>query len=167
MSDDSIFRDAGRRPTWTQVFFARYQPLKIWVVASAILSVVGAVIWCEPSAEMFTQARWVFWFVVAVIVSPMAGTVVLFIPGIIVTSPVYSLLEKRNGGPFVVGDIVMVLIGPYRGRVGQVYSTFQGDSLRVAIGLQEQKDLEDIFNPIELLRQDSLVADQIKAEEDT
>ncbi|MBC7773552.1 MAG: KOW motif-containing protein [Pyrinomonadaceae bacterium] len=144
-----------REPNRVQLFFARGTLGNMWLIASAVFGEAFALLWSEPNIEFFTRASGVFWLLVGAVIAPVAGVFALLVPGYFLLWPVYLLIERMNGGPFKVGDVVMVLAGPYRGRIGRIYGLSQGNSVCVALGLKEQKSYEDIFGPIQLLRQDA------------
>ena len=66
----------------------------------------------------------------------------------------YYERELKNGGPFEVGNAVQILAGPHKGRITRVYSTWQGNSVRVELGEEAKKTYKDVFSPTQLLRED-------------
>ena len=56
-----------------------------------------------------------------------------------------------NGGPFLVGDRVQILSGPHSGSVTTIYSTAQGNAVRVDLGETLKEAYEDIYAPTRLL----------------
>jgi hypothetical protein len=68
--------------------------------------------------------------------------------------PLYRARCLKNGAPFRVGDHVQILSGRYKGQVARVYSGWRDDSVRVELGGTEKEKFKDIFDPIQLLRED-------------
>jgi hypothetical protein len=117
-----------------------------------------AIIFCwsghlEMSSPFFRFFRFGgFWGVChCAALAPVIGFFVAFIFASIVFPLVVYICECMNGGPFKVGDTVQILTGPYRGRVTRIYSTWQGCTFRVQLGLEEQKTYKDIFCSDQLL----------------
>ncbi len=75
-------------------------------------------------------------------------------PGWFFIGPFFYAREMKNGGPFKVGDTVQILSGPHKGRISRVYSTWQGNTLRVELGTREKDEFKDIFSPAQLLREE-------------
>lgn len=57
-----------------------------------------------------------------------------------------------NGGPFQEGDLVQVIAGRYRDRVGRIYGRAQHDTWRVDLGEEARTSYTDIFPDYKLLR---------------
>ena len=68
-----------------------------------------------------------------------------------------ELLEqgRLNGGPFAVGDRVMIITGPHRGTVSTVYGHWQSGTNRVQLGKEARENHADIFGDYQLLRCDA------------
>jgi len=94
-------------------------------------------------------------FILWVVIALPIGFLLAIFPGWFIIGPLYAVRGQINGGPFKVGDTVQILAGPYKGRVTRVYSTWQGNSLRVELGEKEKEDYKDIFSPGELLREEN------------
>ena len=68
--------------------------------------------------------------------------------------PVIRFVERRNGGPFKVGDSVRILIGPHKDKICKVYSTWQHNEVRVKLDSAAEKDFSDIFSGDKLFKED-------------
>jgi len=94
-------------------------------------------------------------FVYWVLIGIPIGLLLALFPGWLYIAPLLFERDRINGGPFKVGDTVQILAGPYKGRVGRVYSTWQGESLRVELGEKAKEDCKDIFSWGQLLREEN------------
>ena len=79
------------------------------------------------------------------------GLLLAILLGWFVLGPLYYSQVERNGGPFKVGDEVLILTGPFRDRVARVYSPWQGDRVRVDLGEEAKQRFRDIFSQTQLL----------------
>jgi len=89
-------------------------------------------------------ATWYVWLLFLG-VSLLFGFVGFLVGAILFSLIIAPLLELRirfNGGPFLVGDMVVVLGGRYRGRRGCVYQLGQGISVLVELGKEENARVE-------------------------
>lgn len=69
----------------------------------------------------------------------------------------YSLVARINGGPFRKGDTVEILVGPHRGRTGQVYEEWkERNEVRVDLGAEAANRCEDVFGHVQLVRAKNL-----------
>lgn len=130
------------KPTRTQYFYARDWPGKLWFIL--VVPTVAAFY----HAATPTSMSWLNW---------VLGAVFGFVLALLIAWPVlgaayYDRLRK-NGGPFKVGDIVQILVGPHRGRVVRVYSLWQCDAVRVDLGEGEKSNFKDIFGGTKLLKE--------------
>ena len=140
------------KPTQAQYFFASNLPPRIWFGAIS-LGAAGWIAWiCASFLDPLTDWRNFAQFALYTGVGFLLGFFLAAFPGWFIIGPLYHIRELKNGGPFHVGDTVLILSRPYRGRVSSVYATWQGDSVRVDIGEESAKQLRDIFSPLELMR---------------
>jgi hypothetical protein len=74
--------------------------------------------------------------------------------GAIVLWPIVSWIVSRfNGGPFDVGDVVYILIGPHRDRTVRVYDVWPSrGQIRVELGETERAEVKDVFEYVEVCR---------------
>lgn len=147
------------KPTRAQVFFASEWPGLIWFTTIPLLVAfsVGRSILpvLDPWASVWNAVQ-LAWFIV---LSLILGFFLAVFPGWLVIGPMALDREIKNGGPFKVGDTVQVLSGPHKGRVSRVYSTWQGNTLRVDLGASEKDAYKDIFSPVQLLREEHVDPD--------
>lgn len=123
-------------PTPMQVFFAREWPAKIWLSIGPAICLIKASRLAEIST--WTLAGWASEFVMAVcmLVAIPIGLFFSAVTAFIVLQPLCRMRLRMNGGPFQLMDNVRVLVGPHKGRVGQVTNYIQHS------GLQELPELE-------------------------
>ena len=140
------------KPTRAQYFFASPWPGRIWFTTIPLLLTLAVGRTCasflDPLAAWWDFVRFA-WFVLLAL---LLGFFLAMFPGWFVIGSLYYDRETKNGGPFKVGDRVQILCGPHKGRVSRVYSTWQGNTLRVELGAKEKEEFKDIFSPAQLLR---------------
>lgn len=132
--------------------FARDWPLKAYLGLCSALCLAAAVYACQPSPTLFKDWLYVLVFLAVIVVAPVLGFFLALPFAFAIVGPFYHLQACRNGSPFKPGDRVRVLVGPYRNRLTQVRSRWQGDSLRVELGPEADETYKDIFVPTQLLR---------------
>lgn len=140
------------KPTRIQYFFAQDWPLKIWLTLSVLVFSVAAVRAGDLSLvtlknwQLLLSLIWNFfiWALLGFFVGLLSGSVLL--------PPLYRYRAIKNGGPFKQGDIVQILVGSYRGQIARIYSSWQGDSVRVELGEQAKEGFNDVFAQTQLLR---------------
>lgn len=91
------------------------------------------------------------WSVLAALIALPFGCIF----GAILLGPFfYVVASKINGSPFREGDLVHVLCGPYRDRVGLVYELWPSrKQLRVQVGDQAKEGVTDVFSYHEICRE--------------
>jgi len=135
-------------PSRLQLFFARDWPLKIWFTLIPLLFVITSMRVCGwPPAIGFLGLLFI------VVVSFVAGVFSALLSALFILGPLYHDRALKNGAPFRIGDRVRILVGPHRGRVTRVYSTWQGDTVRVELGEEAKAGFTDIFGPHKLVRE--------------
>jgi hypothetical protein len=65
---------------------------------------------------------------------------------VLVFPTIYGMIERMNGGPFKVGDTVLILSKKHLGKRGVIYEMWQGVQFRVDIGDEYKEKFMDIFN---------------------
>ena len=147
------------RPTNAQYFFASPWPGRIWFTTIPLLLALAVGHTCASFLDPLS-AWWDFvrfaWFVLLAL---LLGLFLAMFPGWFVIGPLFYGREMKNGGPFKVGDTVQILSGSHKGRIARVYSTWQGNTLRVELGAKEKEEFKDIFSPAQLLRDGSAEPD--------
>jgi len=72
---------------------------------------------------------------------------------------VFAITGRLNGAPHEIGESVMVLSGPYSGRVTTIYEIPEGQGgqpvPKVDLGAEAQQKYHDIFEEYALLRMSS------------
>jgi len=135
-----------------QCFYAKNWPMKIWFTAVPSLFLIFAIYVCEPTTALFNDWRNLLHFIILILITLLIGFFSSILMGWFVLGPLYYGRCLKNGGPFHEGDIVQIIAGRYRDRIVRVYSSWQGDSVRVMLGQNEKDKFQDIFSPTELIR---------------
>jgi hypothetical protein len=153
------------KPTRAQYFFARSTPLRVvfgllLVVAPLYFAYVVAGILVrvyQPIFDIWNRLRLVFFVIIAVLLGFLAALIAgSFLTGFFwpLLQPLYKARCCKNGAPFQVGDRVQILVGRHKGRAVKVYGGWRDDCVRVELGEREKEKFKDIFDPIQLLRED-------------
>lgn len=145
-----------KQPTRMQYFFAQEWPGRIWNMAIPLIVAIGTVRATGFSFDLLTDWHSALWSVGIFILGLLLGYFVAILIGWPILGPIYYDRELKNGGPFKVGDSVQILAGPHKGRIARVYSTWQGNSVRVELGEEAKKRFEDIFQPTQLLKEEDV-----------
>jgi hypothetical protein len=140
------------RPTQLQRVFASKWLIKIWLSATSVITVVFCLAASGFRVGHLTDWPLGCWYVFIGIVAGAFGFMLGVFPGVLLLGPLFHARGLSNGAPFHKGDTVHIITGPHRGTIAQVYSGWQGDSVRVELGAAAQKSYEDVFLPTELLR---------------
>jgi hypothetical protein len=141
------------KPTRIQYFYANDWPTKIWKTSIPIGSFIIAFIACDPTLDVLSDWRNFVYLLIILTTSVFLGRFIAILLGWFILGPLLYSRMVDNGGPFKIGDSVQILTGPYRGKISTVYSTWQGDSVRVSIGEEAKEDFSDVFYPEELLKE--------------
>ncbi len=138
--------------TRMQYFYAKNWPIKIWFMAIPSLFLISAVYVFELSITLLDDWYNLLHFIFIILITLLIGIFFSILIGWFVLGPLYYNRCLKNGGPFHEGDIVQIIAGRYRDRILRVYSSWQGDSVRVMLGQNEKDKFQDIFSPTELIR---------------
>jgi len=116
-----------------------------WKVSMCIGALVVAV-WVGLSCGSFSV-----WAALAVLLALPLGCIL----GAVFLWPFFFIVgSKINGSPFHEGDLVHILVGPHRDRVGRIYEMWPSrNQVRVEIGDQAKKDVTDVFSYNEICRE--------------
>jgi hypothetical protein len=143
---------AGTR--W-QRFVANHWLNRLWLIAGA----AGGCTWVisETRGVFDPPVSWiaVLCMIVSVVVAAGVGFFVACIlaGALPILRGVYWLQIRLNGGPFLVGDRVTVLVGPHAGALGKIREEWQGTyGVRVDIDGAEVTDDSEIFVQYQLIR---------------
>jgi hypothetical protein len=124
-----------------QRFFACGWLLRGWLVAFSLGLPLAVLL--TLNLNVFA-AGWYVWLLLAGLSLLLAfagfllGTVLF--SGLI--APILELRTRLNGGPFLVGDMVVVLGGKYRGRRGCVHAVGQGVNVSVEFSEENKASFE-------------------------
>jgi hypothetical protein len=149
-----MFGKKMKQPTRMQQFFAQQWPGRIWNAVIPLMVAVATVRATGFSFELLADWYTALWSVGIFILGLLLGYFVAILIGWPILGPIYYDRELKNGGPFKVGDTVQILAGPHKGRIARVYSTWQGNSVRVELGEEAAMRFEDIFQPIQILKEE-------------
>jgi hypothetical protein len=91
------------------------------------------------------------------VIALIPGTLLGYFVGMFISWPITRAVCSRfNGAPFRIGDAVLILSGPLKGTVAEVYETPVGQGgwnlLRLEIGPKNRKEYSDIFEEYSVLR---------------
>lgn len=79
-------------------------------------------------------------------VGALIGTIIL---GILLHEP----FRRIQGAPFKVGDTVMILRGPRKGKISEVYETwYPRTQVRVRLSDDEAKAVADVFSDYDIMK---------------
>jgi hypothetical protein len=93
------------------------------------------------------------WFVFLMIVAGLLGFLLAVVAAAVFFPHLYRWRGVKNGAPYAVGDEVLILAGPYRGRVARVYEvSWDREEVRVELADQERCQLTDGFSNVEVCR---------------
>jgi hypothetical protein len=114
-----------------QRFFACGSLLRVWLCVFTV-GLPLLVLW-TLSLKVVFAAAWYIWLLIAgvLLLFAFAGLLVGAVLFSVLVAPLLHLRIHVNGGPFSVGDMVLVVSGKYRGCRGSVYSVGQGNSVVV------------------------------------
>lgn len=139
-------------PTPLQRVFASKWLIRIWFSATSMATMVVCLATAGFRFGHVTDWRQVGWYFLIGIISAALGLMLGVFPGVFLLGPLFHARGLSNGAPFHEGDTVQIITGPHRGTVTRVYSEWQGDSVRVELGVAAQDTYEDVFSPTEILR---------------
>ncbi|HSG70431.1 MAG TPA: hypothetical protein VLA12_08445 [Planctomycetaceae bacterium] len=139
-------------PTRSQRFYASGWPEFIWVIGGASIGVAAGLNSTEFRLGLLLEWPTNLWFGLVTIISALVGYFLAIFPGIFVIGPLLDDRSRINGAPFAVGDCVQIISGKHAGQVVKIYSTWQGDLVRVDLGEEAKHSYQDIFGPLQLLR---------------
>ncbi len=128
------------KPSKRQLFFAQGWPwlLMFWGPSIALALLGG---WLAPAGSM------------GAVLGPGIGASVGVVGMLLVLRPLQLRLARVNGAPFHNGDLVQVLAGRYRGRVGRVYAEWETrGQVRVDLGDEAKRKVQDVFGELQLCR---------------
>jgi hypothetical protein len=152
------------KPSKLQYFFGQDWPTKIWIMVIPLLCAFAAAFSCQPTLALFSHWSDILMFVGVILLALLLGFFVSILLGLFVLGPLYYDRSIKNGEPFHEGDIVYILAGPHRGRIGRVYKVWDiaswAGAHRVRVELDEKgtNSGQDIFKSYQVFR--TTIADQ-------
>jgi len=140
------------KPTKLQYFFASPWPHRIWLIGItllwAIMEAVGFLDIFPPLSSWWNFVRYTFYIFHGLAL----GFVMALFTGCFVVFSLWDRSERKNGGPFKIGDSVQILYGPHKGRTSRIYDVDRSCRLRVDLGPEERRIVKDRFRGHQLLR---------------
>lgn len=123
-------------------YFLASHGFKLGACAGALISAVVVGSFCEEFS---------IWAVIAIILAFPLGSVL----GFLFLSPIVGAIAgKLNGAPFRLGDVVHILTGPHRDRVGHIYTMWiERSQVRVQLDERAKKETADVFGDHEICRE--------------
>jgi len=125
-----------------------------WVIGACLVDAAVIVSFKDVSFSSMVVDWWMMiWMLAALIPASLLGYLVGMMLCWVWLRPICC---RYNSGPLKEGDRVMILVGPLKGTVAEVYEMTKGqggwDLARVAIGQEGRKKGSDIFNEYSLLK---------------
>lgn len=119
--------------TFRERFLASDAWMRLWLMGSLGLAFYALFRSLEPSVSALRSPVYLLLTVFAI----AATTVLTLLISPFVAGAVFDgMIERqtqRNGGPFSIGDRVVVIAGRYSGRAGLITSYGQGRTLRITL----------------------------------
>jgi hypothetical protein len=119
--------------TLRERFVASDAWLRIWMLGSLGLALYSLFTSLEPSVSAFQSPL----FVLLTVFALLATTILTLLISPLLAYGVFDgMVERqtlRNGGPFSVGDRVVVIAGRFSGRTGVITSFGQCQTLRITL----------------------------------
>ena len=139
-------------PSLFRRIFAKLTITGIWIAGHAIAVgyLLGNMVW--DSYYPFSGVWSAIQFIGFVIAGSLLGCLFSLITTAVILAPLYQVFLHFSGGPPTSGEWVMILAGPHRGRITRVYSSAQGNSVRLELTDQERERYKDIYQPHEVQR---------------
>ena len=135
-----------KRPSIIQLFFAKTW---LWNCAFWVCPIIIGLIFLIP---LYSSLEGYGDFVKAIFSGAILGFFCSYFP----LSILAKILMKINGAPFHDGDMVHILAGKHRGKIVRVYKIWEErKEVRVDIGEQAKKDVEDVYSYTEVCRESS------------
>ena len=130
-----------KRPSFIQLLFANSWFCNLLFFGGSVGAGAAYIMWTYPDrAESIG----------AIVEGAILGT----FAGIAIFATLASLREWLNGAPFHRGDRVQILAGKHKGKVVRVYDEWpERKQVRVDLGDQAKRDVEDVFSEVELCRE--------------
>lgn len=123
-----------------------------WAVSALALN--AALLGCLLQGSLI----WVSWATLALIIGL---SILAYFIGMLLLWPLFRVVcSKINGAPFGVGERVLILTGPHRGRLVSVYEITAGQGgwnlLRLELGQDAKDSYKDIFEEYAVVRRSEI-----------
>jgi hypothetical protein len=140
------------QPTFCQRLFAGKWLFRLWFGSWSL-----AIVLLSLRASGFDPGQLKNWrtaslSLVITLLAAALGWALAAFPGCLILAPILQARARANGAPFAIGDTVQILSGPHSGTIAPVYSTWQGNQVRVHLGPAAADNYSDVFAPTDLLR---------------
>jgi len=142
-------------PTRWQILWASDWLPALWQWAWAFAAAGYAIRRMEPSFLVLLDPWYLLLFGSAIITSFVGGWFASIIPGWFLFGVILNEQGTENGGPFVAGDQVQILVGKHCGSVARVYEVWRDGRILVDLGPAAKEDYTDVFADYQLLRVES------------
>ncbi len=142
------------KPTRMQYIIAEGWLDRVWNAVIPSLCALGAVRMLEPTLALLGNWNYFSRFSVIIVTVLMIGYLLALMSGWLIFGPIKYARSRENGAPFHEGDVVQILMGPYRDRVVPVYKVLEErKEVRVELGEKEKEDLKDFFSYTQICRE--------------
>jgi len=143
--------DAGKI-TLAQRAFASRRLFPVWITFATVLCVVYAVRVTGTYPASLTDWRGLLLLLGAVVLGGLLGPPVGVLTAWFVLGPIAHAQAVANGAPFSVGDRVVVISGPHRGKTLSIYEVWDRGDVRLELGESARSDFSDRFSSTEVFR---------------
>ena len=148
---------SGSRPHWLNWAFAH--PMYIsWIMGTIGLWIAITLLFWDSGVFQSLTTDWSMILLVLISYAATSG-LGFFLGGIGISWLVFAIARRVNGAPHEIGESVMILSGPYSGRVTTIYEIPRGQGgqsvLKVDLGAEAKQKYQDIFEEYALLRMSS------------
>ncbi len=126
---------------------------KLWIVGVPLGFAYATAIEILPTVYVFPVWKSALFMIWGIFLSLLLGVCCALLLGGLILGLIYQSVVRWNGGPFVQGDLVQILVGPHRGRVVRVYSLAQGFAVHVDLGGEEKETSKARFQAIHVFKE--------------
>lgn len=134
---------------WIHQVLAHGVKLCTW--GGSLVSFSLYVWWSFPTLTGPITLSDVLWFGAGLVASVPLGWL---LGGLYLGVFVSAIARRINGAPYVEGDKIRILVGPYKNRVTDVYEVWTTrNQIRVDLGEEAKKNVTDVFFAEEVSRE--------------
>lgn len=138
--------------TWRQKLLASDWLPRLWTLGVSVAVTGWTLLEIDPGSEVWSDLAATARVLLSCAIAFLLGSIASVPVGWVLFGPLLMAQGEENGGPFQPGDHVRIIAGPFRGRVAQVYSSWQHETVRVDLGDEPRRKYQDIFAAYQLLR---------------